>query len=201
MLDWLKNFLWICYWEFHMLIQVVWPPKGIMYMEEQLLQWVLAVSSVLLGNLLRTCGYIIVVMIGIVMVFNLGGFSRLFHGWFLRFTRSISVFVAWLFTQLVNLLLAWFYLIYGAVRGQMDDSNAPYCVWFHSIRGHIHFHYNKTYRPVHYRLGRWLYRKFHALVNRLAPSMNARTKERIARGLALFVILWGVWHIPYDLTH
>lgn len=198
----IKNFLWTCWIELQVLFQIILPPKGIIYMEEQLVQWAYAFISVILGNWLKAGGSIIIICIGIVMLFNLGGLNRLFHGLTRQLVMRISRIVAWLLTLIINLVLAWVYLIYGAVRGQLDDSNEPWTFWFHSVGGHIHFHYSRTHRPLHFRLGRWLYRKLFGLVDRFAPDTTSpRTKEHIARGLALFVILWGCWHIPYDITH
>lgn len=180
----------------YVLWSIVWPPKGIIYMEEQAIQWLVAFSHAWI----KINGAAIIMVIAIYMVIMFVVFERRPHvgrggGLLRRILRFVLDFI-------VVVLFAWIFLIYGALRGEVNgnrgESNARV---EHNVR-----RFGMTYRfirlSMHFRLGRAIYRFFHWLIGYIPViARNNRARDIIARGLALVVILWGVWNIPYDLTH
>ena len=97
-----------------MLYDVVWPIKGIIYMEEQVLQWGLAWVLYNAEGL----GVIVIILFGIGMMlssYNLGAYFRNVRSFGMRMLLG-------LFATLLNILLAWFFLIWGALRGTLAST-------------------------------------------------------------------------------
>lgn len=157
----------------HILWNVVWPIKGIIYMEEQLLQWGLAFIIAYSAEI----GTIVIICLGIGMLLYSAHLSRYFRG-----VRSgARRFAHGVFILLRNILFAWWYLIWGAIHGAVNRDEQG----------------SRT--SLHYRFGRWIYRMLYLYVFRFIPRNDVR--RIVSRIVALVIILWGVWNIPYDLTH
>ena len=153
------------------LYHVVWPPKGIIYMEEQLLQWGVALLI----------GYSAEIMVIAITIFGIGMllYSANLSRYFRRVRGSATRLGYGVLYALRNILFAWAYLVWGAVHGRVDMSE----------RG------SRT--SLHYRFGRWLYRMLYIYVFRFIH--NNRVREIVSRVIALVIIFWGVWNIPGDL--
>ena len=155
-----------------MIFDVVWPPKGIIYMEEQILQWGFA----WLLSYSEKIVILAIILFGIGMLIYSAHLSRYFRG-----VRSgAERFGQGLFRALRNVIFAWWFLIVGAVRGTVS-MNEP-C---------------RRRTSLHYRFGRWLYRMMYLYVFRFIHA--PRVREIVARVAALVIILWGVWEIPSAL--
>lgn len=179
--------------------QVIWPLKGIIYMEEQILQWGLAFALVYFKHY----GYMLLIVAALYFVVTYIVLSRTPH---MRIhTGRMLHFVI---TILCVILGAWVLLIFGALvgnhgnrgenvaRGTLNHRTPLFGGW--AIVRSI------TYVSLHFRLGRAIYRGFYRLIGYIpffGRTENARFREVVARVLALFVILYGAWNIPYDLTH
>lgn len=175
------------------IISIVWPIKGIIYMEEQALQWIFAIGTVYL----REYGYILLILLGIGLILSFGHYRRVLYG----ARGAIVATIVLLVTVVINVCLAWFYLIYGAINGRMADTHQPLRLSVRrNPRNRLHLVLDRTNPSLHYRLGRWLYRTFNRLLLHI-PRINPTFCSALARVIALVVILWGVWNIPYDLTH
>lgn len=184
----------------HILFTIVWPIKGIIYMEEQALQWCYAYLSVLLANY----GYVFLIIIGIALVISMEHYRHVLRGT----ANIVFATIVQFFTIILNVLLAWGYLIYGAVNGRMDDSHQPHRLYVHRApHNRITLRFEENNTTLHYRMGRGLYRIFFNGLTALSRFrifrflQRRQTRSILARGLALVVIVWGMWHIPYDLTH
>lgn len=184
----------------HILFTIVWPIKGIIYMEEQALQWCYAYLSVLLANY----GYVFLILFGIALVISMEHYHRVLRGT----ANIIFATIIQVFTVILNVLLAWGYLIYGAVNGRMDDSHQPHRLYVHRApHNRIVLHFEENNATLHYRMGRGLYRIFFNALTALsrfrifAFLQRRQVRSVIARCIALVIIVWGMWHIPYDLTH
>lgn len=153
------------------LFNVVWPPKGIIYMEEQLLQWGIALLK----------GYSTEIMVIVITIFGIGMllYSANLSRYFRRVRGSIRHLGFGLLYAIRNILFAWYYLVWGAIHGRVDRSE----------------HGSRT--SLHYRFGRWLYRMLYIYVFRFIH--NNRVREIVSRVIALVIIFWGVWNIPGDL--
>lgn len=180
---------------FSVIFSILWPLKGIIYMEEQALQWIVAFAKVYF----RECGYVLLIIFGICLMCSFGRYRRVVRG----AVGLIITAIVWLLTLLMNVCLAWMYLIYGAVNGRMTDTHQPRRLSIQrDQRNRLKLVWSRTNPSLHYRLGRWLYRTFNRLLSRIPlVRTNSRFCSGLARVIALVVILWGVWHIPYDLTH
>lgn len=175
------------------IFSILWPIKGIIYMEEQALQWIVAIGSVYL----REYGYVLLILFGIALMLSFGHYQRVLRG----ASGAIFATIVLFFTVLINVCFAWVYLLYGAINGRMDNSHQPYRLSVRRApRNRLHLVWDRTNPSLHYRLGRWLYRTINRFLVRFLPD-NPRVCSGIARVIALVIILWGVWNIPYDLTH
>lgn len=173
----------------HVLWQIVWPPKGIIYMEEQAVQWIVAITHAYLLEY----GYLLIICFGIFLalasVLNLPK---------IRYGRTFSRILNSLLNIVLRILLAWVFLIYGALASDDNGNRGEVNV---QVRRRIGFH-TLRHTSLHFRLGRWLYRTAYRLLGYIpAIQRNDRARHIIARIIAMVIILWGVWHIPYDITH
>ena len=174
-----------------MLYDVVWPIKGIIYMEEQVLQWGLAWVLYNAEGL----GVIVIILFGIGMMlssYNLGRYFRNVRGFGMRLLLG-------LFATVLNILLAWFFLIWGALRGTMANTERTNMHRMEVHGRHMHHRVIFGQSSLHYRMGRGLYRLIYTYIFRFIRNANVRMI--LSRALALLIIVWGAWNIPYDLTH
>lgn len=173
-----------------MLLDVVWPLKGIIYMEEQVLQWgILWVLSYT-----DTLGVIVIMLFGIGMMlssYNLGRYFRSVRSFGMRMLLG-------LLATILNILLAWFFLIWGAVRGTLANMERTNTHRMEVHGRHMHHRVIAGQSSLHYRMGRGLYRLIYTYVFRFIGNNNVRMI--LSRALALLIIVWGAWNIPYDLT-
>lgn len=185
--------------------QILWPLKGIIYMEEQALQWIVAYAHAWIWE----NGSIILLFFAIIFVlsFVLGSGRRP-----RRKDTVVGIFhLLWSF--IVNVCFAWFFLIYGAIAGALEEDQNPQCgVDNARVIENIRINHTRcwttehryTRLSVHFRIGRGLFRIFYKVMEYLPILGDDRLKtvrKGIARLLALVIILWGVWNIPYDLMH
>lgn len=185
-------------WE--VFLSLIWPPKGVIYFETQVLMWIYAYSKVWLIHNMPT----IIAAIAVVFVIGCAVFGRtrphMPHGMFHRVFGT-------LFRVLTNILFAWGLLIYGAAVGQIDttdgEANARISYTRRIHTGRVwNVAQSFTRLSFHFWLGRAIFRLFFRLLGYI-PRLrgNARMRGIIARVLTFVVIFWGVWMIPYDLTH
>ena len=191
------EFLW------EIIVSIIWPPKGIIYMEVQALMWLYTLIKVWLIN----NGYLLLIGLGIVLAISYSvfgnarprvprmGFHRIWH----TIIRGIT-----------NITFAWFFLIYGAGWGDLNGNNgANNATYTYTRRVHAGPVWNVVHNfsrvSLHFHLGRGIFRIFYRLLGCVSRFNNNPNEERtrviIARVLAMLVIFWGVWMIPYDLTH
>lgn len=174
-------------------------PMGIIRFENQLIMAVYAYVKVWLLN------YIPVILIGAAIIFMIGtavfgrpGIHRP-RGLFHRVFGTI-------FRVFTNIIFAWGFLIYGAAVGQVDstagEENARITYTRRVHTGPIwNVVHTFTRISLHFNLGRGIFRMFFYLLGFIpALRRNARTRGIIARVLTFFVILWGIWMIPFDWT-
>lgn len=183
---------------------LLWPPKGIILFEEQVIQWCVAIGHAWI----KANGYVFLIIAAIYFAIALVVFERMPH---MHGHHGIGRVLHFIFSMLVVVLLAWFWLIYGAVRGRRADQEEANrgereATDTYTYRRHITRSLSVTNTftrlSLHFRLGRWLYRMFFNLLGRISVFRNNyRLHEFFARFLALVVILWGVWKIPYVITH
>lgn len=187
------QFLW------NVFLSLIWPPKGIIYFETQVLMWIYAFCKVWLIHNMP----IIIMAAAIIFVIGSVVFGRtrphMPRGMFHRVFGTI-------FRIFTNIIFAWGFLIYGAAIGQVDNTNGEanarisYTRRVHTgpIWNVVH---SFTRLSLHFNLGRGIFRLFFYLLG-FIPRLreNSRTRGIIARVLTFVVIFWGVWMIPYDLT-
>lgn len=177
--------IWTILWN------VVWPIKGIIYMEEQLIQWGLAFIIAYFDEI----GVILVILFGIGMMIRSAHLSHYF-----RDVRSMfGRFCLGLLATVLNIFLAWIFLIWGAARGTLARTERANTHRVHAHRHGLHHQVIGGRASLHYRFGRWIFRTLYTYVFRFIP--NTTIREWTARIVALVIILWGCWNIPYDLTH
>ena len=169
--------------------QIVWPIKGIIYMEEQVVQWIVAIVHAYL----YTYGYLLIICFGILLaIISALSLPKV------RCGRTFSRILHSLIALIIRILFAWVFLIYGALRGELEGTRGEGNV---QISRRFGFH-RIRYTSLHFRLGRWLYRTAYRLIGYIpAIQRNDRIRTIIARTIAMIIILWGVWHIPYDIMH
>lgn len=187
----------------HQIIDLIKLPSGIIYFEEQLIQatiafahaWILQEGAPLIIIGLAVYFILVWVLLGRIPHFHVGrGVSRI--------ARTVR-------HMLINILLAWAMLIYGALRGERrsqstdEDENA-------GRRGEDNATFSRRITPsyvlrhvsLHFRLGRLIYRGFYWLLGFIPffhrNENTERAHEYISRILAILVIFWGVWQIPAD---
>ncbi len=188
------EFIWF------VIVNLIWPPKGIIYLEEQIYQWIYAFGKVwILHNM---PALIMAAAIYFLIMFVVVERHHFHHG-----RGGIGRVLRFFVRMIITIALSWVMLIFGAIRGERTggrgENNARVTTtmtyarnWFYTTTQTF------TRLSLHFRLGRWLYRAFYNLLGHIAAVNNReRIHEILARSLALVVIFWGVWNIPYDLTH
>jgi len=117
-----------------------------------------------------------------------------------RLADAVFHSVIWVITAIIR---GWWYLLLGIANGRVAtaaDQHLPWSVRFE----HGRFRRRRLHEdelPLHYLLGRWMYRMLYRLVG-LIPGLNGHQNivATIARVLGLVIALWGVWDIPRFLT-
>lgn len=179
---------------------LIWPPKGIIYFEEQVLQWIFAFGSVWTRHHMAD----LLIIIAIYFIFAYIVFERRnCHRHGITAGRSILNFILRMF---VAIGMSWFMLVYGAVRGEINgtggEENATIRTNFTHRRGMFYNVVQSIVRlSVHFQIGRGLYRIAYRILGRVPLVQNDRVRHLVARIIALVIILWGVWRIPFDLMH
>ena len=180
---------------------LLWPPKGIIYMEEQIFQWGYVFAKAYIYD--NMPNIIILATLYILFVYIL--FDRPYrpHHAGGHLMRRI---IGFLLRLLTTIFLSWFFLVYGALRGQLrgnrGEGNAriSYGLRPRTLVGRAIFSFSRL--SLHFRLGRGIYRIFYRILGIIPPvRRNARVRSILARVITLLIVLWGVWNIPYDLTH
>lgn len=186
------------FWE--VIISLLWPPKGIIYLEEQMLQWVLAIGKVWFKYHMPEI--IIAVTIYLLVMYVVFERTHCHHG-----GRTIHRVMGFLGRIFLNIALAWAMLIYGALRGEVagnrGEGNARVTTTATLHRSRLWaVTQSFTRLSLHFRLGRAIYRLVYRVLG-FIPYMNNNDRVRhiVARIVAMIIIVWGAWNIPYDLTH
>ena len=185
---------------------LLWPPEGIILMEEQLLQRLYATIKAYLtyggamANILIAFAVYAVIMYVIFERRNVVG--HMLH-------RGIRRIVAFIGRLLFVIFFSWGMLVFGAVGGMLrgegpeDDPRARQNI---TIRRH-YFHFidvSQTFTRIswHFRFGRWLFRTVHWLLGHIGViAARPRLHRFLARAIAIFIIIYRAWEIPYLLTH
>lgn len=188
------QFLW------EVFLSLIWPPKGIIYLETQVLMWIYAFCKVWLIHNMPT----IIVALAIIFVIGCVFFGRVRpHMPRGRFHRIIGT----IFRVITNIIFAWVMLIYGATAGQVNNTNGENNArisYTRRVRTGMIWNvvHSFTRLSLHFYLGRGIFRLFYRLLGYIPRIReNNRVRTIVARILTLVIILWGVWMIPYDLTH
>lgn len=188
------QFLW------EVFLSLIWPPKGIIYLETQVLMWIYAFCKVWLIHNMPT----IIVALSIIFVIGCVVFGRVRphmpRGSFHRIFGTI-------FRVITNIIFAWGMLIYGATAGQVNNTNGENNArisYTRRVRTGMIWNvvHSFTRLSLHFYLGRGIFRLFYRLLGYIPRIReNDRVRTIVARILTLVIVLWGVWMIPYDLTH
>lgn len=181
----------------HFLLHLFWPVKGIIYLEVYLLLWIFWMSGVFLPDYGQILLIIVTVLFALAVTFN-----RV-----CQLKRAGAELAGAVFHSVIGVITAifraWGYLLLGVINGRIATSADQHLPW--SIRfEHGRFRRRRLHDdelPLHYLLGRGLYRLFYRLIS-LIPGLNGHQNvvATIARILGLVVVLWGVWDIPTFLT-
>ena len=181
----------------HFLIHLVWPLKGIIYLEVYLLLWIFWMSGVFLPDYGQILLIVATVLFALAVTFN-----RV-----CQLRRAGARLAGAVFHSVIGVITAifraWWYLLLGVATGRVATAADQHLPW--SIRfEHGRFRRRRLHDdelPLHYLLGRGLYRLFYRLIS-LIPGLNGHQNvvATIARILGLVVVLWGVWDIPTFLT-
>lgn len=186
---------------------LLWPPKGVILFEEQFFQWCYATLKVYL--LAQGIPQIMIAfaIYAIIMfaVFEAGPRHHTRHA----FHRGIRGVFGFIFRLLFVFLFSWIMLIYGALAGGLRGEGPeadPRAIQNITVRRHwsrfIDVTQSFTRLSWHFRFGRWLFRTFYFLISHIGfIASRPRLHRFLARGIALFVIVYKAWDIPYLLTH
>lgn len=188
------------YWDFLAMVFrniISLPVKGIIYAEEQFLQWHIVLGGVYLQQMIPT----IIMILAIYFVVMTVVFNRQhpFHGHHHggNILRHIWRFI-------VTILFAWFFLLYGVIAGNNEQAQRNATTTYTYRRHGPMFDAARSFTrmSLHFRLGRWLYNTLFRLLGHIPfISRNARVHRGVTLTIVLVICLWGVWRIPYDLTH
>lgn len=172
---------------------LVWPPKGIIYIEAYLLAWVYGFARAYLIHY----GSVLLIVLAIIMAISTTIGTPPGH---LR--RSIWRFVRNVLMQLLvicfRVLTAWIYLCIGIFNGRMANTHQPPTLRVHAGGPHLRFVWDTNHLAWHYRFGRWLYRRFNNLLSRI-PNINSRFASLsaiLARVICAILVLWNIWDLP-----
>lgn len=181
-------------------LSIIWPPKGIIYFESQMLMGVYAYTKVWFIY----HGAEILIALAIIFAISCAVFGRTR----MRLPRNfVGRVLGTILRVLTNIAFAWILLVYGAVRGQLENTNGEENARI-SYNRRVHtgriwnIVHSFTRLSLHFNLGRWLFRISYRLLGHIHQMReNERRRVLFARVIALIIIFWGVWWIPYDLTH
>ena len=137
-------------------------PMGIIYLEEQILQWHVALVGVVASRLMASVimALAIIYIVRTVFLNDAHPFHRHHHIGILHHV--------WRF--IVTIGLAWFFLIYGVVAGNNEQAqhNATTTYTYRRRFGRMFEAVNSFTRvSLHFRLGRALYRMFYRILNHI----------------------------------
>ncbi len=183
---------------------LLWPPMGVILFEEQIMQWCYATLKVyILAN-----GANIMIAFAVYAVIMFVVFERNPIGH--RMHHGIGRFIGFIFRLLFVIIFGWAMLLYGALvgglrgEGTAGEDNARQTI---TIRRHYFHHMIEvsqrfTRLSWHFRFGRWLFRASYWVLGHIRViDERPRLHRTLARGVALFVIVYRAWEIPYLLTH
>ena len=181
----------------YILSNVFWPLKGIIMMEERFILYTLSIGLIYFGNFL---GVVFIMVFAIVLAITLN-LRRTWNG-FLGFMATFIVeFIAFIF----NITFAWFYLVYGAINGRMNESHVPRRLTVRRNRHRVNIAFVANNPGIHYRLGRGIYRLFYRFFSWIIHSLNLTLSNTMisatSRIFTLIVILWGIWYLPGDIAN
>lgn len=185
---------------------LIWPPKGIILFEEQVLQWCYATLKVylLMVGIPR-----IMIAFAVYAIVMFVVFERSPHHMGHAVHHGVRHVIGFIFRLLFVILFGWVMLIYGAVGGGLrgegpeNDPRATQNVNINIFRSRlISVTQSFTRLSWHFRIGRWLFRAAYGLLGHIGIIADRpRLHRYIARGIALFIIVYKAWEIPYLLTH
>lgn len=186
---------------------LLWPPMGIILMEEQIYQWVYATlrAYVFYGG----GGANVLIVFAVYAIIMFVAFERPAH----HIGHVVGHLVTRIFWYILRLLLVimfgWVMLILGAARGRLKGEgqendplgtqNVAVSVYHSRL---LNVTQSFTRLSWHFRFGRWLYRVAYWALGYIPAIQNREQLHRgLARFIALFAILYKAWKIPYFLTH
>lgn len=186
---------------------LLWPPMGVILFEEQILQWIFATGKVYFSEVAMPNLIIVFAVYAIIMfvVFE----RRPMHHAGRGIHHGIGRIIGFILRLLFVILFSWAMLIYGALAGGLrgeGPENDPRGMQNITFRRH-YFHFidvSNTFARLswHFRFGRWLFRMAYMLIGHIGLiSRNPHVHRTIARAIALFIIIYRAWEIPYLLTH
>lgn len=184
---------------------LLWPPKGIILFEEQIFQWCYATLKMylLLVGIPRLMIVFAIYAVVMYVLFERGPrIGHTAHHWIRRV-------IGFVFRLVFVIIFGWVMLIYGAVAGGLRSErpeNDPHATQNVTIRlrrtRFITVTQSFTRLSWHFRFGRFLFRTAYGLLSHIRMiETRPRLHRYLARGIALFVIVYKAWEIPYLLTH
>lgn len=170
----------------YFLKNLVWPLKGIAFVEFYLLAWVWAFAK----DAFITYGIIGLIILTIIFAIRttmgIPRSSRRDH-----ILRHIIIFFI---AIVLRVLLAWVYLGVGVFNGRLDETHIPRTLRIERVGPQIRLRF-ENHATLHYRLGRWVYRRLYTLIGRI-PNINPNWVTVLARIIGGMICFWGVWRIP-----
>lgn len=186
---------------------LLWPPMGIIMMEEQICQWVYTTlrAYVLYGG----GGANVLIVFAVYAIIMFAVFERPAHHLGHVAGHLATRIIGYILRLLFVIVFGWVMLILGAARGRLrgeGQENDPLGTQnvnvsiYHSR--FLNVTQSFTRLSWHFRLGRWLYRTAYWALGHISAIQSREQLHRgLARFIALFVILYKAWEIPYLLTH
>ncbi|MDO4189965.1 MAG: hypothetical protein Q4D29_13350 [Lachnospiraceae bacterium] len=176
---------------------IMWPLKGIIYAEEQFVLWHIVLGA---GLMTQVVPMLITAMaIYFVIVFVVIGRERP-HGPH----HHVGGVLRTLLTGLGAIAFSWFFLLLGVWAGESAEAQRAATTTYTYRRRFGRWEGVRSFTRVslHFRLGRGLYRLMHRAIGHIPViARDARVHRAVALIICLVICLWGVWNIPYDLTH
>lgn len=197
------------FWEYLLVIirSLLWPPKGVILFEEQVFQWCYATLKMYLinGGIPQIMIAFAIYAVIMFVVFEQGPRHHMHH----VACRGIGNIIGFISRLIFVIFFGWIMLIYGTLFGGLrgeENENDPRATQNISIHRHwgrfVNITQSFTRLSWHFRFGRWIFRSVYNITDHINfITSRPRMHRTIARIIALFIIIYKAWEIPYLLTH
>ena len=174
------------------LLAIIWPLKGIIYADAVALTILYAYTRAYIHY-----GWLIIFGLAVIFAIRSTAGAHTCTRGILRFVGNVLMHIV---VICIRVIFAWVYLCIGIFAGRMDNRFQPPTLRVHTGGPHLRFALDSSNLSWHYRFGRWMYRGFNNLLNRIPVIHENNLAAILARVICAILVFWNIWDLPRFLT-